>query len=264
MTNVIDLVVSSPAKRASRRHLAGMTPKPSACTAGTARSLGPSGKQFRFSNWPTTSSITAYAAWCKLPAGVSARSLVRTIRRRLWHAIAGPAHFQGISMKTLEKRCLIGTIALLIYVGKTLAAQLEPACVANSPERRGEIGCSIVEDKPLPTTLKELLFWHIDRFDSGERARAEVGSASVALEAYGVWRLLTIESRIDESSQRVARHGSGTLGAAGSTQVFSFGDISLYPAGDDVACASSLRAGGVLHGRRRAVPRDADTRLQNA
>ena len=101
-------------------------------------------------------------------------------------------------MKALKVRCLIGAIALLILMTKTTSAQLEPACVQNSPERRGEISCSIVEDKPLPGTLKEPLFWHIDRFDSGERARAAVGPASIALEAHGTWWLLTIEARIDD------------------------------------------------------------------
>ena len=51
----------------------------------------------------------------------------------------------------------------------------EPLCVENSPERGGEIGCSIVENKPLPTNLKEPVFWHIDRFEIGERARAAMG-----------------------------------------------------------------------------------------
>ena len=50
----------------------------------------------------------------------------------------------------------------------------------DSPERRGELGCSIVESKLLPADLKEPLFWHIDRFDLLERARAAVSPASVA------------------------------------------------------------------------------------
>lgn len=62
-------------------------------------------------------------------------------------------------MKAVKARCLIGAILLLILMTKTVSAQLEPACVENSPERRGEIACSIVENKPLPQTLKEPLFW---------------------------------------------------------------------------------------------------------
>jgi quercetin dioxygenase-like cupin family protein len=98
--------------------------------------------------------------------------------------------------KDLKVRCLIGAIVLLLI--RTAHAQLEPACVENSPERRGEIGCSLVEDKPLPATLKEPLFWHIDRFDSGERARAAVRPASIAFEAHGTWWLLTIEATVDD------------------------------------------------------------------
>jgi quercetin dioxygenase-like cupin family protein len=101
-------------------------------------------------------------------------------------------------MKALKVRCLVGAILLLTLMTNTASAQLEPACVENSPERRGEIGCSIVEVKPLPETIKEPLFWHIDQFDSGERARAAVDPASIALEAHGTWWLLTIESRIDD------------------------------------------------------------------
>ncbi len=47
------------------------------------------------------------------------------------------------------------------------------------------MGCTIIESKLLPSGLKELLFWHIDRFDSLERARAAVGPASIAFEAAG-------------------------------------------------------------------------------
>jgi quercetin dioxygenase-like cupin family protein len=89
-------------------------------------------------------------------------------------------------------------MALLILMSRTASAQLEPACVANSPERRGELGCSIVQIKPLPETLEAPLFWHIDRFDSAERARAAVGPASIALDAHGTSWLLTIESTIDD------------------------------------------------------------------
>jgi quercetin dioxygenase-like cupin family protein len=87
---------------------------------------------------------------------------------------------------------------LPILMPETSPAQLEPSCVANSPERRGEIGCSLLEDKPLPPSLKEPLFWHIDRFDSGEKARGAVGPASVAFEAHGTWWLMTIEPGIDD------------------------------------------------------------------
>jgi len=78
-----------------------------------------------------------------------------------------------------------------------VSAQEEPLCVENSPERRGEIGCSIIENKPLPGNLKEPLFWHIDRFGTGERARAAVVPASIAFEDHGAWWLMSIESQTE-------------------------------------------------------------------
>jgi hypothetical protein len=97
---------------------------------------------------------------------------------------------------------------LLTIVTRIATAQLEPACVENSPERRGEIGCSLVENKPLPGTLKEPLFWHIDRFASGERARAAIGSTSIAFEAHGSWWLMSIESKTS------AHHGGRYIALA--------------------------------------------------
>ena len=100
-------------------------------------------------------------------------------------------------MKALNLRCVVEAVGLLILVAGTASAQLEPSCVENSPERRGEIGCSLVETKPLPDNLKEPLFWHIDRFDAGGPAHAAAGPSSVALEAHGTWWLLTIESQVE-------------------------------------------------------------------
>ena len=73
----------------------------------------------------------------------------------------------------------------------TVHGQLEPACEKNSPERRGEIGCSLVKNKALPEGLKEPLFWHIDRFSSGEEARAKVSPIRVAFEVHGSRWLMT-------------------------------------------------------------------------
>src|SRR5215203_192037 len=86
----------------------------------------------------------------------------------------------------------------------TGAAQLMSTCVADSPERRGEIGCSIIQSKPLPEALTEPVFWHIDRFDSPDRARAAVGPSSVAVDAGGAWWLMTIER--DTTDHRGGQH----------------------------------------------------------
>jgi hypothetical protein len=83
---------------------------------------------------------------------------------------------------------------VLFLVQETAFAELEPKCIENSPERRGEFGCSYIGDKLLPPSIKEPLVWHIDRFDSGKAAQAGVGPTSVAFEAHGTWWLMSIES----------------------------------------------------------------------
>jgi quercetin dioxygenase-like cupin family protein len=95
-------------------------------------------------------------------------------------------------------------IVLSVVIANTATAQLASPCVANSPERRGEFGCSIIENKLLPEGLRGPLFWHIYRFDSLERARAAVGPASVAFEAAGRSWLMTIESK--RSDHHGGRH----------------------------------------------------------
>jgi quercetin dioxygenase-like cupin family protein len=100
-------------------------------------------------------------------------------------------------VKAAKLRCVLEAVVILIMVARSASAQFEPSCIENSPERRGEIGCSLVETKPLPDNLKEPLFWHIDRFESGGPARAAAGLASVALETHGTWWLLTIESEVE-------------------------------------------------------------------
>ena len=87
-------------------------------------------------------------------------------------------------MNHLGKHILRMAIMLIVGMAKIGWAQEEPLCVENSPERRGEVGCSIVEKKPLPTDLKEPVFWHIDRFDSEERAQAGVGPRRIAFSAH--------------------------------------------------------------------------------
>jgi quercetin dioxygenase-like cupin family protein len=88
---------------------------------------------------------------------------------------------------------IVAVFILAVLKADAASAQLMSTCVENSPERRGDLGCSIVETKLLPAGLREPVFWHIDRFDSLERARAAVNSASVAFEAAGTVWLMTIE-----------------------------------------------------------------------
>ena len=94
--------------------------------------------------------------------------------------------------------------AVLILMTNSASAQLMSTCDTSSPERRGEIGCSIIQSKPLPEGLTEPVFWHIDRFDSAERARAAAGPASIAFDTAGAWWLMTIER--DTTDHRGGRH----------------------------------------------------------
>jgi quercetin dioxygenase-like cupin family protein len=97
---------------------------------------------------------------------------------------------------------------VLICSTRTGWAQLEPSCVENSPERRGEIGCSLVENKSLPLDLKASLVWHIDRFKTEAAAKAAVGPTSVAFSAHGVAWLMTIETAATD------HHGGQHVAAA--------------------------------------------------
>ncbi|HTI43302.1 MAG TPA: cupin domain-containing protein [Vicinamibacterales bacterium] len=89
-------------------------------------------------------------------------------------------------------------LAIVSMSAKPAAAQLMSTCVENSPERRGEIGCSVIPGKVLPDGLTDPVFWHIDRFDTSETARAAVGPASVAFDAAGTSWLMTIESQTSD------------------------------------------------------------------
>ena len=105
----------------------------------------------------------------------------------------------------------ISTMAasLLLLIANEAAAQLAPLCVEDSPERRGELGCSIIVRKVLPEGLEEPVYWHIDRFDSIDRARAAAGPASFAFEADGTAWLSAVESTTSD------HHGGQHVTAVG-------------------------------------------------
>ena len=82
----------------------------------------------------------------------------------------------------------------VLLMANEAVAQLAPLCVENSPERHGELGCSVIVRKVLPEGIEEPVYWHIDSFDSIERARAAAGPASFAFEADGTAWLMAVES----------------------------------------------------------------------
>jgi quercetin dioxygenase-like cupin family protein len=132
-------------------------------------------------------------------------------------------------MRIHRRPCL--TLALasfsLTFVSGEVRAQEEPLCVENSPERRGEIGCSIIETRQLPADLKEPVFWHIDRFQKGELARGAVGPTSIAFEAHEAWWLMAIGPENDNhhGGEHIAQVKLSPLPPA---QAYSMRVLSAY------------------------------------
>jgi len=71
-------------------------------------------------------------------------------------------------------------------------------CMENSPERRGEEGCTILENRPLSRSITNELFWHLDRFNSEETAMKAAGPNGVAAEAHGSFWLMTVENKTED------------------------------------------------------------------
>lgn len=82
-------------------------------------------------------------------------------------------------------------------------AQLVP-CTTDSPERRGEPGCTIVSDKRLPGPLLAPVFWHIDEFQSLADAQRVETPRSLAIEAHGSTWLYSLE--VDTTNHRGGKH----------------------------------------------------------
>ncbi|HEU5162106.1 MAG TPA: cupin domain-containing protein, partial [Thermoanaerobaculia bacterium] len=90
-------------------------------------------------------------------------------------------------------------------------------CTENSPERRGEEGCTILANRPLVGPLGKPGYWHLDRFDSLESAEQAAGPDSVAAEAHGgVW-LMTVEAQPEDhrGGHHVAAIGPLAISAVG-------------------------------------------------
>ena len=72
-------------------------------------------------------------------------------------------------------------------------AQLVP-CTVDSPERRGEPGCTIVSDKRLPVPLRAPVLWHIDEFPTLADAQRVETPWSLAIVAHGSAWLYSLEA----------------------------------------------------------------------
>src|SRR5687768_4199729 len=68
-------------------------------------------------------------------------------------------------------------------------------CYEDSPERRGEEGCTILATQPIAGSIGRTVYWHIDRFESLDAARKEAGPSGVATEAHGGIWLMTVEGK---------------------------------------------------------------------
>ena len=94
-------------------------------------------------------------------------------------------------------------------------------CAEDSPERRGEEGCTILANRPLAGSLSNPVYWHIDRFDSLEAAKKGGGPDGVAAEAHGdVW-LMTVETQTEE------HHGGRHIAAIGPLAMTATGRYSM-------------------------------------
>jgi quercetin dioxygenase-like cupin family protein len=112
-----------------------------------------------------------------------------------------------------------GVIAVaFLAIGLAVAEDRLVSCSVDSPERRGQEGCSILASRPLVASTKAPLFWHVDRFESLAAATKAAGPDGLAAEAHGSVWLMTVESRTDQhrGGQHVAAVGPLALPPAGS------------------------------------------------
>ena len=99
-------------------------------------------------------------------------------------------------------RHVILCLVLAFLIAKDAEAQLV-LCTRDSPERRGQPGCTIIADKPLPSPLPLPVLWHIDEFSSLAEAHKAESPSSLAIQAYGSGWLYSIE-------QDTTNHHGGT------------------------------------------------------
>src|SRR5919197_749766 len=82
------------------------------------------------------------------------------------------------SVRCMWRSTFVGVAALLLVVSLlygidasvicALAAEVERPpvkCTEDSPERRGQEGCTILANRPLVGSLAKPVYWHLDRFD---------------------------------------------------------------------------------------------------
>ena len=100
-------------------------------------------------------------------------------------------------------RALLMAFACVTVWPTVGGAQLVP-CTPDSPERRGEPGCTIVSDKRLPGPLVAPVFWHIDEFPTLTDAQRVETPRSLAIVAHGSAWLYSLE--VDTTNHRGGKH----------------------------------------------------------
>jgi len=108
-----------------------------------------------------------------------------------------------------------------------VSAQEEPLCVENSRERRGEIACSIIENKPLAGNLKEPLFCTLIALKPASVREQPLVLQALRSRLTVQWWLCRIESQT-KVIWRPIRHGSETA-AAPEAPKYSMGDTCYIP-----------------------------------
>lgn len=102
---------------------------------------------------------------------------------------------------------LVGFLALASPASTVAPVSQRPPtrCAPDSPERRGEEGCTILASRLLVGSTAAPIYWHIERYDLLSAAVKAAGPDSVAAEAHGTAWLLTVEGRT------VRRHGGSDV-----------------------------------------------------
>jgi quercetin dioxygenase-like cupin family protein len=145
-------------------------------------------------------------------------------------------------------------------------------CMENSPERRGQEGCSILANRPFVASTHGPVYWHIDRFDSLDAATRAAGPDGVAVEAHGAVWLMTVEPRSEEhrGGRHVAWIGplelpaaaahsmrvqSSLLGPGTTTPVHTHSGPEVFYIVSGEQCLETPEAGLRLHaGESRILP----------
>ena len=100
-------------------------------------------------------------------------------------------------------RQLLHAIAFVTMWPVVAPAQLV-RCTADSPERRGEPGCTIVSDKRLTRPLLAPVLWHIDEFPTLADAQRVETPESLAIVAHGSAWLYSLEA--DTTNHHGGKH----------------------------------------------------------